>query len=63
MYKTLVAILLIVWVLDILNMPFMSALDTTYPVNFWAWLLIWVLIPSTDTIINKINNEEEKEND
>lgn len=53
MYKIFVALLSIVWVLDILNLPFMAFLDTTYPINRLAWLLIWVFLPSTKTIISK----------
>lgn len=52
MYKTFKALLGIVWVLDILNMPFMEFLDITYPINFWAWLLILLVIPSTNVMIN-----------
>lgn len=47
MYKTFVSLLIIVWIMDILNLPFMEFLDTTYPVNGWAWFLIWILIPGT----------------
>lgn len=47
MYKTFYALLMIVFVLDILNLPFMEVLDTTYPINTWAWLGIWVLLSPT----------------
>ena len=51
MYKIFLAILNIVWVLDILNVPCMQFLDTTVPINTLAWFLIFILIPS--------NNEKE----
>ena len=47
MYKIFNAILTIVWVLDILNVPCMSILDTTVPINILGWFLIWLLIPKT----------------
>lgn len=47
MYKLGVAILTIIWVLDILNIPCMEFLDTTIPINTLGWFLIWVFIPST----------------
>lgn len=49
MYKLGVAILTIIWVLDILNIPCMEFLDTTIPINTLGWLLIWGLIPSTES--------------
>ena len=54
MYKIFYSLLSIVWVLDILNLPFMESLDTTYPVNGLAWLLIWLVLPSTQTVVKKI---------
>ena len=53
MYKIFVPLLSIVWVLDILNLPFMAFLDTTYPINGLAWLLIWMFLPPTKTIVSK----------
>ena len=37
-------LLLIFWVLDITNMPFMEMFDTTYPMNEVFWLLIWIFV-------------------
>ena len=51
MYKVLYALIHIVWILDILNMPFMEILDTTYPINGWAWLLIFLVIPGTAKVV------------
>lgn len=45
MYKTFRALLSIVWILDIFNFECMQWLDTTVPINGWAWLLIFILIP------------------
>lgn len=45
MYKLFFAILVIFWIFDIINLPFMDIFDTTYPINTLAWLLIWIFIP------------------
>lgn len=50
MYKTFLALLSIVWICDILNMPFAECLDTTYPINTWVWLLIWIFVPAAGRI-------------
>lgn len=47
MYKLGYAILIIIWILDVLNIQGMEFLDTTLPINGLAWFLIWMLIPST----------------
>lgn len=36
--------IIIFWILDVLNMPFMAQFDTIYPINGLFWLLIWILI-------------------
>ncbi len=48
MYKLGRAILKIVWIIDILNMPFAECLDTVIPINMLAWFLIWLFLPSGD---------------
>lgn len=58
MYKIFYSALIIFWILDILNMPFMQIFDTTYPVNEWAWFLIWMFIPSTGTIVRSRNKDD-----
>lgn len=59
MYKTFYAILTIIWILDIVNFPGFEILDTTYPVNFWLWLLIWISLPSyKDTKTIEENNQK-----
>ena len=44
MFKIFKAGLTIFWIMDILNLPFMAKFDTTYPINFWFWVLIWIFI-------------------
>lgn len=44
MYYTFKTILIIFWIFDILNLPFMVIFDTEYPINGTAWFLIWLLI-------------------
>lgn len=53
MFKVLKTILIIIWVVDILNFTQFQFLDTTYPINTLAWLLIWILIPSSSIYIDK----------
>ena len=60
MYKTFKALLAVVWVLDILNMPFMEFLDTTYPINGWAWFLIWLFLPTNvETVTHKFIKDKD----
>lgn len=56
MYKIFRAIISIVWVFDILNFPQLECLDTTYPVNTLAWLLIFFFIPSARAVIKSKEN-------
>ena len=56
MYKIFRALINIVWVLDILNLPFMEILDTTYPINGGTWFLILLVIPATAQTI-KVKKE------
>ena len=46
MYKLGKAILIIIWILDVLNIPCMEFLDTTIPINTLAWFLIWAFLPT-----------------
>ena len=50
MYKIFYAMLTIIWILDVVNLPGFEILDTTYPINFWIWLLIWIFLPSCKDI-------------
>lgn len=36
--------LAVFWIMDILNLPFMEIFDTTYPLNGWFWLLVWIIV-------------------
>lgn len=49
MYKIFYALLTIIWVADIINLPIQAVdyLDTLIPINFLAWLLIWIFVPGT----------------
>ena len=44
MYYIFYAIITIVWLFDIFNFKFMEILDTKYPINFWAWVIIWLVV-------------------
>ena len=47
MYKIFKAVLTIVWIMDILNLPIVNFLDTEIPINTLAWILIFIFIPGT----------------
>ena len=61
-YKTFNALATIIWIIDILNINFLingihiaEFLDVTILLNFWFWLLFWLLTPAT---IDNNNNKE-----
>lgn len=67
MFKIFKNILLIIWIIDILNINIningieylnASMLDVNIPINFLAWSLIWLLIPSSDIARIKIRREK-----
>lgn len=60
MYKILYVCLVIVWVMDILNFPFMAFMDVEVPMNFLGWLLVWASMPGTSTVVR---HKWEKEDD
>ena len=35
--------IILFWICDILNMPFMEMFDTTYPLNTLFWILVFAL--------------------
>lgn len=50
----------VIWLLDVLNISYVinginikEFLDITLPLNFWFWLLFWLLVPSSSIIFNK----------
>lgn len=45
MYKVFYSAVMIFWILDILNFPFMQMFDTTYLINELAWFLILLFLP------------------
>lgn len=59
MYKFLYAVITIFWILDILNLPFMQMFDTTYQINGWVWFLIWIMLPSTQTVVEHKWSDDE----
>lgn len=44
MINLLKFLILIFWILDITNMPFMEMFDTIYPMNGLFWWLIWIFV-------------------
>lgn len=44
MISLLKFLILIFWILDITNMPFMEMFDSTYPMNALFWWLIWFFV-------------------
>lgn len=44
MINLLKFLILIFWILDITDMPFMVIFDTTYPMNTEFWWLIWIFV-------------------
>lgn len=62
MYRTFLAIITGIWIIDIMNIDFLingihiaRFLDETIPLNGWFWLLFWLLKPS---LINVNWNKE-----
>jgi hypothetical protein len=37
----------------------MEMFDTTYPINDLEWLLIWIFIPSTETVVKHTKDKED----
>ena len=60
MYKIFYSLISIVWVLDILDMPFMSFLDVEFPINTLGWFLILIVLPGTESF--KVINNQNKIN-
>lgn len=42
--KLLKIIIFIIWILDIINCPFMGFMDTIVPINTLGWFLIFTII-------------------
>lgn len=54
MYKIFRALIIIVWVLDVINVPQMEFLDTTLPINFLGWLLLLLFLPNSSMTVNHV---------
>ena len=60
MYRILYALLVIIWIVDILNMGIIidginvhTFLDVTVPINGWAWFLLWAFLPSAAVTVRR----------
>ena len=49
--------ILIFWILDITNMPFMEKFDTVYTMNTLFWLLIWIFVLGFNISVESDNND------
>lgn len=52
--------IILFWIFDILDMPFMKIFDTTYPLNGWFWFLMFLFFGGGMSI-SKTNNDDEEE--
>jgi hypothetical protein len=62
MFKVLKTLILIIWIIDICNIDFVingihvaEFLDVTVPLNTLFWIILWILIPSSNYIVYKNN--------
>ena len=60
LYAIFKALLIIIWIIDILNIDFVingihvaKFLDVTVPLNGWFWLLVWLLVPTVTELSKK----------
>ena len=60
LYAIFKALLVIIWIVDILNINFVingthvaEFLDVTVPLNGWFWLLVWLLVPTVTELSKK----------
>ena len=60
LYAIFKALLVIIWIVDILNIDFVingthiaEFLDVTVPLNGWFWLLVWLLVPTVTELSKK----------
>ena len=44
---------IIFWIMDILNFPFMEIFDTTYPLNELFWLLVFFVCGGTSIKVTR----------
>lgn len=66
MFKIFKTLIFLVWLVDIFNMNITingsqilnaSMLDVGIPINFWFWLLFWLLVPSSSRDIEKLTTK------
>lgn len=48
-----------VWFVDVFNFPQFECLDTTYPINFWGWVVIGLFIPTYENLKDSSNKKNE----
>ena len=60
LYAIFKALLVIIWIVDILNIDFVingthiaEFLDVTVSLNGWFWLLVWLLVPTITGLSKK----------
>ena len=60
MFKIFKTLLLVIWIIDICDINFIfngvevaEFLDETVAINFWGWLLFWLLVPTSTTVIER----------
>lgn len=63
MYNLARLAIFIFWLLDVFNLPFMEQFDTTYPLNFWFWFVLWILLPGASTVQYVIKERKNREHD
>lgn len=51
-WLTKVAVI-VFWIMDILDMPFMEIFDTKYPLNTLFWILVFVLCGGVEITVKK----------
>lgn len=56
MFEVLKFILSVIWFVDVLDFPQFECLDTTYPINFWGWFLIYAFLNSIENSKSKNNS-------
>lgn len=44
MYKSISLLINLIWIADVFNLKGFECLDTTYPINFWAWVIIFLVM-------------------
>lgn len=59
MYNIFSSVVGMIWLFDIFNFKFVEILDTTYPINFWAWVIIWICVIGGE--LGEVENRKDKE--